>query len=200
MDACKGTKKTIDVTPIVDCSPCTGTGLKPGIKRTRCSACNGTGTRTFVVDSGFRMASTCQACQGVGTAVPQGGNCTSCDGLGKVRRRKSVVVNIPAGKNKRLFIQLLSSKQTISQVLKTVWGSVSPELATRRSPEMASREILLFAFKSQPRNSSGGRGLTSITTRRSQYIRRFSEGGFVCPPLVGRSMLGYPGGLSRVKK
>ncbi|KAF9648535.1 hypothetical protein BDM02DRAFT_3239549 [Thelephora ganbajun] len=97
MDACKGTKRTVEVTPVVDCSPCTGTGLKPGIKRTKCSACNGTGTRTFVVDSGFRMASTCQVCRGVGTIVPQGGNCASCDGLGKVRQRKSVVVNIPAG-------------------------------------------------------------------------------------------------------
>lgn len=108
MEACKGTKKTINVTPVVDCSPCTGTGLKPGIKRTKCSACNGTGTRTFVVDSGFRMASTCQACQGVGTIVPQGGNCTSCDGLGKVRQRKPVVVNIPAGTNYRSSIQLSS--------------------------------------------------------------------------------------------
>jgi len=102
MDACKGAKKTIEVTPVVDCSPCTGTGLKSGIKRTRCSACNGTGTRTFVVDNGFRMASTCQVCRGVGTIVPQGGNCASCDGLGKVRQRKSVVVNIPAGTNQLL--------------------------------------------------------------------------------------------------
>lgn len=97
MEACKGTKKTIEVTPVVDCSPCTGTGLKPGIKRTQCTACNGTGTRTFVVDSGFRMASTCQVCRGVGSVVPQGGNCASCDGLGKVRQQKSVVVNVPAG-------------------------------------------------------------------------------------------------------
>lgn len=108
MEACKGTKTTIEVTPVVDCSPCTGTGLKPGIKRIKCSVCNGTGTRTFVVDSGFRMASTCQACRGVGTVVPQGGNCTSCDGLGKVRQRKSVVVNIPAGTSQRLLIQLSS--------------------------------------------------------------------------------------------
>jgi molecular chaperone DnaJ len=108
MDACKGTKKTIEVTPVVDCSPCTGTGLKPGIKRTKCSACNGTGTRTFVVDSGFRMASTCQVCRGVGTVVPQGGDCASCDGLGKVRQRKSVVVNIPAGMNQQFSIRFSS--------------------------------------------------------------------------------------------
>ena len=111
MDACKGTKKTVEVTPVVDCSPCAGTGLKPGIRRTKCSACNGTGTRTFVVDSGFRMASTCQACRGVGTTIPRGGNCTSCDGMGKVRQRKSVVVNIPAGTNHRSFIQLSSLRK-----------------------------------------------------------------------------------------
>ena len=188
MDACKGTKKTIEVTPVVDCSPCTGTGLKPGIKRTRCSACNGTGTRTFVVDSGFRMASTCQVCRGVGTTIPQGGNCTSCDGLGKVRQRKSVVVNIPAGTNQQLFHSIKSSNQTLSQVSKTAWGSVSPEPATHRSRATVNRAILSFAFKSQPRNSSGGKGLTFIMTRGSHYIQRFLEGGFVCPRLMGRSM------------
>ena len=66
MDACRGTKKTIEVTPVIDCPPYMGAGLKPGIKRTKRSACNGTGTRTFVDDSGFRTASTCQVCRGVG--------------------------------------------------------------------------------------------------------------------------------------
>lgn len=97
MEAAKGTSRTIKVNPVVDCSTCTGTGLRSGSQRSKCSACNGSGTRTFVIDSGFQMASTCPTCQGVGTVIPRGHHCRECDGIGKVRGRKSIKVAIPAG-------------------------------------------------------------------------------------------------------
>ena len=43
------------------------------------------------------MASTCPTCQGVGTVIPRGHHCGECDGIGKVRGRKSIKVDIPAG-------------------------------------------------------------------------------------------------------
>ncbi|KZV77582.1 hypothetical protein PENSPDRAFT_679130 [Peniophora sp. CONT] len=97
MDAAKGVKRNVNVTKIVDCAPCTGSGMKPGAKRNPCTACNGTGTRTFVIESGFNMASTCSACSGTGSTVPRGSQCDSCGGVGKVRQRASVEVPIPAG-------------------------------------------------------------------------------------------------------
>ncbi|KAI0050720.1 DnaJ protein [Auriscalpium vulgare] len=97
MDAAKGTSRTVNVTPVADCGTCTGTGLKSGAKRSTCTTCGGSGTRTFVIDSGFQMASTCPTCQGAGTAIPRGGECGDCAGVGKVRKRKSVKVEIPAG-------------------------------------------------------------------------------------------------------
>lgn len=97
LDAAKGVKRTINITPISNCSTCSGSGLKPGVKKSTCTSCGGTGTRTFVIDSGFQMASTCGSCQGTGTTVPRGGQCSDCGGLGKVRIRKSVSVDIPAG-------------------------------------------------------------------------------------------------------
>ncbi|KAN0124722.1 hypothetical protein V8E52_001274 [Russula decolorans] len=97
MEAAKGTSRTIKVNPVVDCGACTGTGLKAGSQRSKCPTCNGSGTRTFVIDSGFQMASTCPTCQGVGTVIPRGHHCRECDGIGKVRGRKSVKVDIPAG-------------------------------------------------------------------------------------------------------
>ncbi|KAH9982940.1 hypothetical protein BGW80DRAFT_1265816 [Lactifluus volemus] len=96
-DAAKGTSRTIKVNPVVDCGACTGTGLREGSQRSKCPTCNGSGTRTFVIDSGFQMASTCPTCQGVGTVIPRGHHCRECDGIGKVRGRKSVKVDIPAG-------------------------------------------------------------------------------------------------------
>ncbi|KAG9099434.1 hypothetical protein FS749_001294 [Ceratobasidium sp. UAMH 11750] len=97
LEACQGTTRTVNVTPVVDCKPCSGSGLKPGAKRSTCGSCKGTGTQTFVIQSGFQMASTCRECGGTGTTVPKGGQCGDCSGLGKVRVRKAVKVDIPAG-------------------------------------------------------------------------------------------------------
>lgn len=97
MEACKGTSRTINVTPIVNCGTCSGTGLKAGAKRSTCNSCGGSGTRTFVIDSGFHMASTCTTCQGTGSTIPRGSQCGECAGVGQVRMKKSVKVDIPAG-------------------------------------------------------------------------------------------------------
>ncbi|KAI0275112.1 DnaJ protein [Gloeopeniophorella convolvens] len=97
MEAAQGTSRTVKVNPVVDCGTCTGSGLKAGSQRSKCPTCNGSGTRTFVIDSGFQMASTCPTCQGAGTVIPRGHHCRDCDGVGKVRGRKSVKVDIPAG-------------------------------------------------------------------------------------------------------
>ena len=98
MEACKGTKKTVNVSPIADCKTCSGTGLKAGAKRKTCTACGGSGTRTFVIDGGFQMASTCNVCMGEGNAIPRNSECPTCGGLGKVKTTKAVQVSIPAGK------------------------------------------------------------------------------------------------------
>lgn len=97
MDACKGTTRNVNISPVVDCKTCSGSGLRPGAKRSACGECGGSGTRTFVIDSGFQMASTCGRCSGTGTTIPRGGQCGDCAGVGKVRVRKTVQVNIPAG-------------------------------------------------------------------------------------------------------
>jgi len=97
LEACKGTVRNINITPVVNCGTCSGTGLKKGAKRSSCATCNGTGTRTFVIDSGFQMASTCPTCSGTGTTIPRGSQCGECAGIGKVRVRKTVKVDIPPG-------------------------------------------------------------------------------------------------------
>jgi molecular chaperone DnaJ len=98
LEACKGAVRNINITPVVNCGTCSGSGLKTGAKRSSCSSCGGTGTRTFVIDSGFQMASTCSACSGIGTTIPRGSQCGECAGMGKVRVRKTVKVDIPPGK------------------------------------------------------------------------------------------------------
>lgn len=98
LEACKGTTRNINITPITNCTTCSGTGLKAGAKRSTCGSCGGSGTRTFVIDSGFQMASTCSTCGGTGTTVPRSSQCASCAGVGKIRSKKTVQVTIPPGK------------------------------------------------------------------------------------------------------
>ncbi|KAF8213427.1 hypothetical protein K438DRAFT_1803961 [Mycena galopus ATCC 62051] len=97
LEACKGTSRKVSITPVVDCPPCSGSGLKPGAKRSTCSACKGSGTRTFVIESGFQMASTCNSCAGTGSTVPRNSECSSCGGVGKVRTKSTVQVDIAPG-------------------------------------------------------------------------------------------------------
>ena len=97
MDAAKGTRKEIYITPLVQCRTCTGNGLKKGQTRTTCKKCGGTGTKIHFMQAGFQMASTCDACGGQGITIPVGGECGTCHGSGVMRERKTVSVDIPGG-------------------------------------------------------------------------------------------------------
>ncbi|KAF2094058.1 hypothetical protein NA57DRAFT_60706 [Rhizodiscina lignyota] len=97
MDAAKGAKKEIWITPLVECGTCHGSGLKKGVKRQACKACDGNGTRVQFMQGGFQVAMTCDVCGGSGQSVPKNGTCGTCHGDGAVRQRKSVTVEIPGG-------------------------------------------------------------------------------------------------------
>ncbi|PPQ66118.1 hypothetical protein CVT26_010919 [Gymnopilus dilepis] len=106
LEACKGTKKKVVTTPVVDCSTCSGSGLKSGVNKKPCSTCGGTGTRTFILDNGFQMASTCNACQGEGHTIPAGGECSTCGGAGKVRSKEQITVDIPMGAEEGMTVRV----------------------------------------------------------------------------------------------
>ncbi|KAL1410583.1 mdj1 protein precursor [Vanrija albida] len=95
-DACAGVTRKVMITPVVDCQPCHGSGLKPGEKKATCGTCRGTGQQAFQVQGMF-MASTCPTCGGTGSVIPRSARCDSCDGVGRVKERKEVDVEIPAG-------------------------------------------------------------------------------------------------------
>ncbi|KAK6521949.1 hypothetical protein TWF281_002522 [Arthrobotrys megalospora] len=97
MEAANGTTKTINISPLVTCHTCSGSGLKAGTQRTTCSKCQGTGTRIHFHQGGFQMASTCGTCGGSGIVTPKGSDCGTCSGVGVLRDRKSVRVDIPPG-------------------------------------------------------------------------------------------------------
>lgn len=137
LDACKGTTLSVNVNPLSTCSTCAGTGLRHGAKRAPCGSCNGTGTKTFVIDSGFQMASTCGTCLGSGSTIPRGSQCVDCSGQGYVRTKKSIKVDVPPGVEDGMTIRIpnagdapLSGKGSHGDLLVRV--NVAPSKVFRR--------------------------------------------------------------------
>jgi len=93
-EAYKGATKTLNVPRYEICSVCSGSGAKPGSKKTTCPTCKGRGKQ--VISQGFfQMSQTCQRCHGEGTLV--GNPCIECNGQGRVKVNRKIEVKIPAG-------------------------------------------------------------------------------------------------------
>ena len=97
-DAVFGARKEMDVETAVVCDTCGGNGCRPGTSPQTCSECGGTGSVRRQVSSVFGQMITeapCPVCRGFGTVILQ--PCPDCMGEGRVRRRRRLAVNVPAG-------------------------------------------------------------------------------------------------------
>ncbi len=93
-EAVFGTEKKINIPRWEECSPCDGSGAKPGKGPTVCQTCKGTG-QTKLQQGFFTIARTCGACGGQGKIITD--PCPTCRGQGKVRKERKVSLKIPAG-------------------------------------------------------------------------------------------------------
>lgn len=76
------------------CQTCSGSGAKPGSKKTTCPQCRGAG-RTVISNGLFQMAQTCSRCSGEGSIIQT--PCSDCRGEGKSKVARKIKVKIPAG-------------------------------------------------------------------------------------------------------
>ncbi|MCX5706916.1 MAG: molecular chaperone DnaJ, partial [Candidatus Omnitrophica bacterium] len=76
------------------CSICSGTGAKPGTKKSTCPQCRGAG-RTVISKGFFQMAQTCSRCGGEGAIIQS--PCPECRGEGRMKVTRKIKVKIPAG-------------------------------------------------------------------------------------------------------
>lgn len=97
-EAIFGKEMEIEIPRTESCDTCHGSGAKPGTKVETCSVCSGTGQEEQIQNTPFgRIVNrrVCSRCQGQGKIVQV--PCPTCHGNGKVKTRRKIMVNIPAG-------------------------------------------------------------------------------------------------------
>jgi len=97
-DAARGTEIELNISHLVTCKSCKGSGAKPGTKPQKCSKCNGAGQvrqaqRTIL--GSFTSIVTCPDCRGSGEKISS--PCPACSGQGRTKGSHKVKVKVPAG-------------------------------------------------------------------------------------------------------
>lgn len=102
-----GAPKTLQIDTAVLCELCKGTCTQPGTSLATCDICRGSGNIQRQVRSllgNVISSSPCGACRGFGQVISD--PCSGCRGEGRVRARRNLDVNIPAGVEDGMRLQL----------------------------------------------------------------------------------------------
>ncbi|KAK6496513.1 hypothetical protein TWF481_002528 [Arthrobotrys musiformis] len=184
MEAANGTTKTINISPLVTCHTCSGSGLKAGAQRTACGKCQGTGTRIHFHQGGFQMASTCGTCGGSGIVTPKGSDCGTCSGAGVLRDRKSVRVDIPPGVDDGMRLKVDSEGDA-----PIIQGGSSPGAKLHRGD-------LLVHIRVQAHPSFSRAGADVLYTATIPMTTAVLGGKIKIPTLKGDVELNIPAGTT----
>ena len=106
-EAIFGANKTLTIDTAIGCSTCDETGAKPGTTVRTCEVCRGSGQIQRQVQSfmGVMVTTTpCTVCKGTGETVPS--PCPDCRGQGRIRAKRDLDVEIPAGVSDGLRLHL----------------------------------------------------------------------------------------------
>lgn len=106
-EAVFGCKKKITIDYKEECETCKGSGAKPGTSPETCPTCKGQGKIVKTSRTAFgtmQNVQVCPNCHGSGKIVKE--KCTSCNGTGYKRVRKSFEVSIPAGIDNGLSVKM----------------------------------------------------------------------------------------------
>lgn len=106
-EAVFGAPKTLKIDTAILCNTCSGSCCQPGTEPTTCDVCRGAGTIQRQVRSLLGNVVTsqpCGACRGFGQTIPY--PCADCRGQGRVRARRDLEVNIPAGVEDGMRLQM----------------------------------------------------------------------------------------------
>jgi len=102
-DAYHGKTATVRLATAVLCEECSGTGAETGSRPVTCPTCRGHG-KVRSQQGFFTVERTCPSCHGQGAVIEN--PCSACRGQGRVRKERTLNVNIPAGVEEGTRIRL----------------------------------------------------------------------------------------------
>ncbi|RNB82305.1 molecular chaperone DnaJ [Brevibacillus fluminis] len=97
-EAVFGKEADVEIPKEAECDTCHGTGGKPGADVETCKTCNGSGQQEVQANTPFGKIvnrRVCQTCEGKGKVYKE--KCGTCRGAGRVKVRRKIHLNIPAG-------------------------------------------------------------------------------------------------------
>lgn len=103
----KGVEKKVKVNKYNKCDSCAGTGAEDSSSYDTCNTCGGSGQVTKVTNTflgAMQTSSTCSACSGEGKTITK--KCKSCHGEGISRTEAVIPINIPAGVEDGMQLQV----------------------------------------------------------------------------------------------
>jgi molecular chaperone DnaJ len=106
-EAVFGVERNIDIDTAIVCGTCAGSCCQPGTSMEVCDVCRGAGQIQRQVRSllgNVLTTSPCTSCRGFGQTIPS--PCIDCRGQGRVRAKRTLELNIPAGVEDGLRLQL----------------------------------------------------------------------------------------------
>ena len=101
------TKKEVNLTRMVDCLECNGTGAESPEDVKTCPECDGTGRiqkERRTIFGAFAQERPCSKCNGQGKVIEN--SCSKCDGEGRVQKEETIELTIPAGVEDRQLLKL----------------------------------------------------------------------------------------------
>ena len=106
-EAAFGVRRELTVETAVLCETCHGSGCAQGTSPRTCATCGGSGELQSVQRSFLGQVMTtrpCTACAGTGEQIPS--PCPTCGTEGRVRSRRTITVDVPAGIEDGMRIRL----------------------------------------------------------------------------------------------
>lgn len=102
-EAFNGKQEKINITTSASCDDCKGSGGANGSKPESCPTCKGLG-KMRAQQGFFTVERTCPSCHGMGRVIKD--PCRKCAGTGRMKKEKTLAVNIPAGVEEGTRIRL----------------------------------------------------------------------------------------------
>lgn len=94
-EALYGVQKHGEIFGFEVCHTCAGNGAQPGTTLSPCVDCQGTGHQKKQGKGSSYAFLVCPVCDGTGLSIPS--PCIVCQGQGRIRTRRPLVINVPSG-------------------------------------------------------------------------------------------------------